>query len=115
MKKVDHEDCGCGCGCGCDDHDHDESCLEEEIETMVLTLEDDTELECQALGIFEFEEKEYIALVPMSGELENEIIVFGYEELEDDEVALTQIESDEEYERILDFLDTIIEEEEDEE
>ena len=51
----------------------------------------------------------------MSGELEDEIIVFGYEELEDDEVSLHQIESDEEYERILDFLDTIIEEEEDEE
>ena len=100
MKKVYHEDCGCGCGCG---HDHDHDLENEEIETMVLTLEDDTELECQALGVFEFEGNEYIALVPMSGELE------------DDEVSLHQIESDEEYERILDFLDTIIEEEEDEE
>ena len=114
MKKVYHEDCGCGCGCG-HDHDHDHDLENEEIETMVLTSEDDTELECQALGVFEFEGNEYIALVPMSGELEDEIIVFGYEELEDDEVSLHQIESDEEYERILDFLDTIIEEEEDEE
>ena len=41
MKKVYHEDCGCGCGCG---HDHDHDLENEEIETMVLTLEDDTEL-----------------------------------------------------------------------
>ena len=37
------------CGCGCNDHEHDDDIME----TMTLTLEDDTELECGVIGVFE--------------------------------------------------------------
>ena len=40
------------CGCG-HDHEHDHEHEEMELETMFLTLEDDTELECGILGVFE--------------------------------------------------------------
>ena len=58
----------CGCGCG---HDHDHDMEEQELETMTLTLEDDTELQCAILGIFDvegIEGKEYIALLPEEDE-----------------------------------------------
>lgn len=112
MKKVYHEDCGCGCG-----HDHDHEHEFEEIDTMILMLDDDTEVECEVIGVFDFEEKEYIALVPTSGEYEDEILVFEYKELEGDEVELGQIEDEEEYNRVLDHLDSMMEfeDEEDEE
>lgn len=54
------EKCGCGCG---HDHEHEEDVMD--LETMFLTLDDDTEMECGILGVFEvegLEGKEYIAL-----------------------------------------------------
>ena len=51
------EDCGCDCGCG---HDHEH---EDGYQTITLTLEDDSEMVCIVLGIFECEDQEYIAPV----------------------------------------------------
>ena len=44
------------CCCG---HDHEEDM---EMEVITLTLDDDSELECAVLGIFDVDEKNYIAL-----------------------------------------------------
>ena len=38
---------------------------ENEAITVTLTLENDEELECAVLSIFEAEEREYIALLPL--------------------------------------------------
>lgn len=78
------EDCGCG-------HDHDE------MDIMYLTLDDDTELECEVLGIFEVEDKEYIALLPLE---EEEVLLYEYVELEDEEFDLLPIEDEKEFELI---------------
>ena len=40
---------------------------EEQEMTVTLTLDDDTELECVVLTIFEAGDREYIALLPMEG------------------------------------------------
>ena len=40
---------------------------DEQEMTVTLTLDDDTELECVVLTIFEAGEREYIALLPMEG------------------------------------------------
>ena len=52
-----------------DNHVHDEHCNHdhdhEGIDIIYLTLEDDSELECEVLGIFSVEDKEYIALLPI--------------------------------------------------
>ena len=89
------ESCGgCGCGCDCDDShsdDFDELDFGEDYDTVYLTLEDDTELECNVLGIFEVEDKEYIALVPID---EEEVLIYEYIELEDDEFDLLAIEEE---------------------
>lgn len=101
--------CGCGCGCGCD-HDHEE----EEMDTITLTLDDDTELECAVLGVFDvegIEGKEYIALLPVEDET---VLIYEYSE-NGDEVELTLIEDDDEFEKVsnafYEYYDTDDEEE----
>ena len=101
------------CECGCD-HDHDEDCLSEELETMTLTLEDDTELECVVLGVFDvegIEGKEYIALLPHGDET---VLIYQYKELENEEVELLSIEDDQEFEKVSSEFDALFNEEEEE-
>lgn len=92
------------CDCG---HDHDEDL---ELETMILTLDDDTEIECGILGIFEVEgyQKEYIALLPLEGE---EVFLYEYKE-NGDEIELDTIEDDEEFEKVSAAFYDLYEEEE---
>ena len=97
------ESCG-GCGCGCDhsedDHREEFDFDDEDDDIMYLTLDDDTELECKVLGIFEVEDKEYIALLPVGEEGEEEdVLLYKYIGNEDDEdFELLLIEDEEEFE-----------------
>ena len=86
-KNHEHEhDHECGCGCG---HDHEE-------QLMTLVLDDNTEMKCHVLGVFEADnDKEYIALLP---EDEEDVLIYGYIENDSEEgFELINIESDEEY------------------
>ena len=80
-------------------HIHDENCNHdhdhEHIDVIYLTLEDDSELECEIIGIFEVEDKEYIALIPID---QDEVLLYEYKELENDEFDLLLIEDEEEFE-----------------
>lgn len=91
---VDH-DCGCGEDCGCETHD--------ELQTITLTLDDDTEMECVVLGIFGVEDKEYIALV---GENEEQAMIYQYEDLEDN-MRLSNIEDDAEFDMVAEVFETL--------
>lgn len=95
------ESCG-GCGCGCDNSEDDhveEFDLDEEDDIMYLTLDDDTELECKVLGIFEVEDNEYIALLPVGEDDEEDVLLYRYIGNEDDEeFELLLIEEEDEFE-----------------
>lgn len=81
--------------------------------TVTLTLDDGELLECVVLTIFEAGGKEYIALMPESGEDEDgNVFLYRYAETEDGQPDLTNIESDEEYEIVSDAFDEILDEEE---
>lgn len=102
-----HEEHNCGCeghehnhdhDCGCHDNDHDCGCHDhhhdhEEMEMIQLTLDDDTVMNCFVIGIFEVDDKEYIALLPEDDE---RVILYQYNE-NDGEVELKTIEDDEEF------------------
>lgn len=94
------------CNCG-HDHTHEE----EEMETMFLTLEDDTEVECGVLGVFEVEGKEYIALLPLEDET---VLIYKYKECGED-IELDIIEDDDEFEKVSNAFYDLYEEEEEEE
>lgn len=83
------------------DHDHEHDHDDEEMEIITLTLEDGTELECAVMGIFEVEDKEYIALLPIGDDEEEEdILLYEYQEISDEEFELALIEEEEEFELV---------------
>lgn len=96
--------CGCECHddhCGCnDDHcgcnnDHCD-CQEQ---TVTLTLDNDEELECIVLTIFSAGEYDYIALLPISDddeEEESDVFIYRFSDV-DGEPHLDNIQDDDEY------------------
>lgn len=73
---------------------------DEELDDIVtLTLDDGTEMECFILGIFDFEEKDYIALAPTTEDSED-IFLYGYKEVNEDDFELIDIEDDDEFDRV---------------
>ena len=83
---------------------------EEQEMTVTLTLDDDTEVECVVLTIFNAGEREYIALLPVEGadSEEGEVYLYRYSETEDGEPALDNIEDDDEYEAVADAFDELL-------
>ena len=87
---------------------------EQEEMTVTLTLEDDTELECIVLTIFQAGDRDQIALLPMEGQEaeEGEVFLYRYSETEDGTPNLENIEDDDEYEVVADAFDELLDEEE---
>lgn len=100
----EHEhDCGCDEEHGCGD---DCGCNEEHEDMMHLILDDDTEVDCYVLGVFDVEEREYIALVPEDSE---DVLIYRYEENEEGPI-LDSIEEDDEYEKVGKVFDELFSE-----
>lgn len=100
--------CGCGdeykashCGCGCHHN------IEEEIQTVTITLEDNTNVECDILGTFDVDDKEYITLLPIG---DDEVLIYRYTE-NDGEVSLDLIESDEEFAKVSEVFYSLFQDE----
>jgi len=85
-----------------------------EKDTVTLTLDDDTEVECEIVSIFPVGEKEYIALLPLEGaEAEDgEVFIYRYTETADGDPDLENIEDDDEYEAVADAFDELLDSEE---
>ena len=85
---------------------------EQEEMTVTLTLEDDTELECIVLTIFQAGDRDYIALLPMEGQEaeEGEVFLYRYSETEDGTPNLENIEDDQEFERVSNAFNELMEE-----
>lgn len=99
----DHDhDCNCGENCGCN---HTEQ------ETVKLTLEDNTELECEIIGTFDVEDQEYIALLPLE---EEDVLIYKFKDV-NGEIELSLIEEDEEFERVSEAFFDFFDDSEDEE
>lgn len=77
---------------------------ENESLTVTLTLENNEELECAVLNIFEADEKEYIALLPQDENGDNtdgQIYLYRFiDNGEEEEPGLENIEEDEEFDRV---------------
>ena len=78
--------------------------------TVTLTLDNDEEVECVILAIFEVTDldHEYIALTPLEEEDDSDeltILFYRFKEMEDGEPELSNIEDNEEYERVAETFD----------
>ena len=90
------------CGSDCQDLDQP---------TVTLTLDDDTEVECAILTIFPVDAQEYIALLPLDENGQNEdgeVYLYRYSKDTNGQPKLENIESDEEYEIASDAFDELL-------
>ena len=92
---------GCDCGCGCD-------CGDEEADFITLEFDDGQDVECEIMDVFDFEGKEYIALLPDDGT--DDVYIYGYKEVGEDEFELVDIEDDEEFERVVNEFESLTKE-----
>lgn len=85
--------------------------MEDELLTIPLMLDNDAQIECYVIAVFDVLEKEYIALLPKE-QTEEEILLFRYISLTDDEIELQNIDSNEEWENAVSKFDELMEEKE---
>lgn len=87
---------------------------ENESLTVTLTLENDEELECAVLTIFETDGREYIALLPLDENGDNDdgqVYLYRFiDNGEDEEPGLENIIEDEEFERVSEAFNDWLEE-----
>ena len=87
-----------------------EDVFEEEM-TVTLELDDGQVVDCAVITILEVEGKDYIVLLPLDENGENEdgeVWFYGYSENPDDpneEPELSYIDDEEEYEKVVDAFD----------
>ncbi|MBQ6814691.1 MAG: DUF1292 domain-containing protein [Lachnospiraceae bacterium] len=81
---------------------------------VTLTLEDDSDVECVVITIFEAGERDYIALLPTDdgSSDDGEVYLYRYDEDEEGNPSLSSIETDEEYEIVADRFDEWLDEQE---
>ena len=81
-----------------DDKILDNEEFDDDAEYIMLQFDDSEDIECEILGIFDFEEKEYIALLPQDGS--DDVYIYEYKEIDDEEFDLIDIEDDALFERV---------------
>lgn len=87
---------------------------EEEDIRVTLDMDDGTQVECEILTIFDVNDQDYIALLPLDedGE-ENEegtVYIYRYFEDEDGNPSIENIASDEEFEAVEERFDEFLDE-----
>ena len=76
---------------------------------LTLEFDDGVELECEIMGVFEHADKEYIALIPLDDS--EDVYIYGYKEVSDDEFELVDIVDDAEFETAVAEFDRLMAEE----
>ena len=86
--------------------------IEEYDDENIITLEfeDGKEVEAEIMGVFECDGKEYIALIPDDDT--DDVYLYGYKEVSDEEFELIDIEDDDEFDRVAKEFDKLTAEEE---
>lgn len=88
----------------------DKKNMQEEVDVITLEFDDDTKVECEIMGVFEVDGKEYIALIP--DDETDDVYIYGYEEVGEDEFEIVDIEDDALFEKVVAEFDAIMAEEE---
>lgn len=82
---------------------------------VTLNMDDGTDVECRILTIFDVGTQDYIALLPLDADgndnEDGEVFIYRYAEDADGNPSLDNIESDEEYEAVSDRFDELLDEE----
>ncbi len=106
---MDNKECNCN-----DHHDHDHECdcgcNDEEMQVINLTLDDGSEMQCGVIGVFDVEEKSYIALLSD----EDEVLLYEFKEVDEESIDLIRIEDDAEFDLVAEAFEELFDEIEEE-
>ena len=80
----------------------------DESDVITLEFDDGDEVECEIIGVFDYNGKDYIALDPDDGS--GDAYIYGYREVGEDEFELIDIEDEEEFEGAAKEFEAIINE-----
>lgn len=80
----------------------------DEADVITLEFEDCADVECEIMGVFDYNGKEYIALIPLDGT--DDVYIYGYKEVGEDEFEILEIEDDAEFEAVVAEFDAIMDE-----
>lgn len=84
--------------------------MDNEMDNMITLLDDEgKEVECEVIDMFQFEEKEYIVLLPMD---EEDPYILRVDKDADGNEVFAVIEDDEEFEKVADAYDELLGEDE---
>ena len=84
--------------------------MEEEGHIITLEFDEGEEVECEIMCVFDFNGKEYIALIPDDGT--DDVYIYGYKEVGEDEFEIVDIDDDAEFEAVAAEFDKIMDEQE---
>lgn len=91
-----------------------EELKEEDDIRVTLNLDGNRDVECKILTIFEAGKQDYIALLPLdengNENAEGEVYIYRYFEDKEGNPSLENIESDDEYEIVADRFDELLDE-----
>lgn len=81
---------------------------------VTLSMDDDSEVECRILTIFDLGDQDYIVLLPLDPDGEDneegEVFIYRYFEDEDGNPDLGNIDNEEEYEAVADRFEELLDE-----
>ena len=80
--------------------------IEDDVDVITLEFEDGAEIECEVMGIFEYDGNEYIALIPLDDS--DDVYIYGYKESGEEEFELVDIDSDELFAKVVEEFDAIM-------
>lgn len=80
----------------------------DEADVITLQFEGGEDVECEIMGVFDYNGKEYIALIPLDET--DDVYIYGYQEVGEDEFEILEIEDDAEFEAVVREFDAIMEE-----
>ena len=82
----------------------------DEEDIITLEFDDDTAVDAEVIGVFELDDKEYIALAPIDGT--DDVYIYGYKDNDDETFELLEIEDEgkfnkavEEFDKLMDIED----------
>lgn len=76
--------------------------------TITLTMDDNREVECAVLNIFQAREQKYIVLLPLDGSSDGEAYLFRFSQEEGGNPQLDNIESSDEYQFAAQVYDNLM-------
>ena len=81
-----------------------------DADIITLEYDDGTELECEVMGVFDADGKEYIALVPQDDS--DDVYIYGFKQVDEEDYDLVDLDDEEFNRATAEFERLMLEEEE---